>query len=119
MNIALTITLLGGGVSLLGQDSFFLAERWDPEIGTLFQGAALYSLATGLILLGAFTGTVAYHWINNIMPMPERNIIKPHPAYKGALLVKFWYLALTAVVLILLAFLLADKAPNPSLLPAL
>lgn len=115
LNTVLAVVLLGGGFYLLGEDSFFLADRWNPEVGTLFHGTTLYCLATGLILLGAFAGKVAYDWVKGTLPMPDRNTIRPHPAYKGALLVKFWYLVLPAVVFIMLAFLLADKAPNPSL----
>jgi hypothetical protein len=50
LNVALAIVLLSGGVYLLGQDSFLLSERWNPEAGTLFQGVVLYCLASGLIL---------------------------------------------------------------------
>lgn len=49
--------------------------------------------------------------------MPDRNAIRPHPEYKGAMITRFWYMVLPAVLFILLAFVLADKAPNPSLQP--
>jgi heme/copper-type cytochrome/quinol oxidase subunit 2 len=117
LNIVLALLLLSGGAYLLGQRSFFLSDRWSPESGTLFHGVTLYLLAFGLIFLGVFAGAVAYCWIRGVLAMPDRNAIRPHPAYKGAMIVRFWYLVLPAVLFILLAFSLADKAPNPSLQP--
>jgi len=117
LNIALTIVLLSGGVYLLGQDSFLLSERWNPEVGTLFQGFALYCLAFGPIFLGAFVGVVTYSWIKGTLPMPDPNTIRPHPSYKGAVIVRFWYLVLPAVLFVFLAFILADKVPVRSLQP--
>jgi hypothetical protein len=117
LSIVLALLLLSGGAYLLGQRSFFLSDRWSPETGTLFHGVTLYLLAFGLIFLGAFAGAVAYCWIRGILPMPDRNAIRPHPAYKGAMIVRFWYLVLPAVLFIVLALFLADKAPNPSLQP--
>ncbi len=111
LNIVLAIVLLSGGVYLLGQDSFFLNDR-NPEEGTLFQGAALYSLASGLFLLGVFAGIVAYSWVKGNLPMPDRNTIRPHPSYMGTLIVRFWYLILPVIVLIPMSFLLADKVPS-------
>lgn len=118
LNIMLALLLFSGGAYLLGQRSFFLSDRWHPESGTLFHGITLYLLSFGLILLGAFVGAVAYCWIRGILPMPDRNAIRPHPAYKGAIIIRFWYMVLPAVLFILLAFFLADKVPNPSLQPA-
>ena len=117
LNIALTISLLSGGVYLLGQDSFLLSERWNPEAGTLFQGVALYCLGFGPIFLGAFVGAVTYSWIKGTLPMPDRNTIRPHPSYKGAVIARFWYLVLPAVLFVFLAFILADKVPIQSLQP--
>jgi len=117
LNIALAIMLLSGGMYLLQQDSFFLSERWNPEVGTLFQGVALHCLASGLVLLAAFAGVLAYGWIRGTIPMPDRNTIRPHPSYKGTVIIRFWYLVLPAVLFVFLAFLLADKAPTPSLQP--
>ena len=115
LNIVLAIMLLSGGAYLLGQDSFFLRDRWNPEVGTLFQGATRYYLACGLVLMGGFAGIVAYSWARGNLPMPARNRVRPHPSYKGTVIVRFWYLVLPAVFLVLLAFLLADEVPNPSL----
>jgi heme/copper-type cytochrome/quinol oxidase subunit 2 len=117
LNILLALLLLSGGAYLLGQRSFFLSDRWSPESGTLFHGVTLYLLAFGLIFLGIFAGAVAYCWIRGILPMSDRNAIRPHPAYKGAMIVRFWYLVLPAILFILAALFLADKAPNPSLQP--
>jgi H+/Cl- antiporter ClcA len=117
LNIVLALLLICGGAYLLGQRSFSLSDRWSPGNGTLFHGVTLYLLSSGLILLGVFAGAVAYCWIRGILPMPDRNAIRPHPAYKGAMIVRFWYVVLPAVLFILLALFLADKAPDPSLQP--
>lgn len=108
VNAVLALALFGAGLYLAGQESFFLRDRWHPGTGTLFQGAALYCLASGLMLLGAFAGRVGCAWSAGALPMPGDNTIRPHPAYKGLLIARFWYLVLPAVVLILLAFLLAE-----------
>lgn len=83
LNIALAIVLISGGVFLLGQDSFFLGNRWNPQAGTLFQGVALYSLASSLILAGAFAGFVARSWMEGSLSIPDPNTLRPHPSYKG------------------------------------
>lgn len=116
-NVVLAIAMFGGGTYLLGQDSFFLRDRWDPSTGTLFQGMTLYCLALGLFFLGAFGGMVGYAWAKGALPMPSESTIRPHPAYKGSVIARFWYLVLPAVVLIMLAFFLAEKTPNKALQP--
>ncbi|MGB5218957.1 MAG: hypothetical protein WBN66_11745 [Smithella sp.] len=63
MNIALTFVLLCSGLYLLGQDAFFIVDRWNPEEGTHFQGVTLYYLAFGILFLAAFAGIVTYSWI--------------------------------------------------------
>lgn len=115
LNIVLALLLFSGSAYLLGQHSFFLSNRQNPAIGTLFHGVTLYLLASGLIFLGTFASAVAYCWIRGTLPTPERNTVRPHPAYKGAMIVRFWYLVLPAALFILLALFMADKAPNPSL----
>jgi hypothetical protein len=117
LNIVLAIMLLAGGAYLLAQESFFLSDRWNPEFGTLFRGTTLYFLAWGLALLGILAGVVAYGWASGKLPMPDPSTIRPHPAFKGTMIVRFWYLVVPALLLVLLAFLLADKVPNPSLQP--
>jgi drug/metabolite transporter (DMT)-like permease len=112
LSIALALGLFAGGVYLLGQDSFFLDDRWDPSTGTLLQGVTLYCLAFGLMFLGSFAGMVGYSWAKGVLPMPSKDKIRPHPSYKGMVIVRFWYLVLPAIILITLAFLQADKAPN-------
>ncbi|MCW7754304.1 hypothetical protein OOT00_09925 [Desulfobotulus sp. H1] len=115
LNVMLALAMFFSGLYLLGQDSFFLADRWNPEVGTLLEGAALYCLAVGLFLLGGFAGMVAYGWIKGSLTMPDKDTMRPHPSYKGLVIVRYWYWVLPAVVFIMLAFLQAGKAPNPSL----
>lgn len=117
LDIVLSVSMFWGGIYLLGQDAFFLADRWDPATGMLFQGMALYCLAFGLFFLGAFAGMVGYAWAKGTLPMPGGSTIRPHPAYKGSVIARFWYLVLPAVVLIVLAFLLAEETPNQTLQP--
>ena len=115
-NLALAIALLYAAVYLLGQDSYYLRERWrHTGTATLFSGAALYCLAAGLMCLAAFALTVAYCWLTGKAAMPDPAHIRPHPTYKGTLLVRFWYLVLPAFALILLAYLLADQVPSRAL----
>lgn len=117
LNIALALVMFAGGIYLLGQNSFFLGDRWDHSTGSLFQGVTLYCLAFGLMFLGSFAGMVGYSWAKGTLPTPSKDRIRPHPAYKGMVIMRFWYLLLPAICLIVLAFLLADKAPNKALQP--
>ncbi|WKZ79755.1 MAG: hypothetical protein QY327_10455 [Fimbriimonadaceae bacterium] len=117
LNIALALVMFAGGIYLLGQDSFFLGDRWDHSTGSLFHGFTLYCLAFGLMFLGSFAGMVGYSMAKGTLPMPDKDRIRPHPAYKGMVIVRFWYLLLPAICLIALAFLLVDKAPNKALQP--
>ena len=117
LNIALALVMFAGGIYLLGQDSFFLGDSWDHSTGSLFQGVALYCLAFGFMFLGSFAGIVGYSWANGTLPMPSEDRIRPHPAYKGMVITRFWYLLLPAICLIALAFLLADKGPDTVLQP--
>ena len=119
LNGVLAVFCVWGGAYLLWQESYFLHDRWHPETGTYFSGVSLYLLAAGLFLLGAFAAAVALAWLRGTIPMPGRRELRPHPAYKGQILVRFWYLVVPALVLIPGSFLLADKVPNPSLSPAL
>jgi hypothetical protein len=117
LNVTIALLCSVAAFHLLAQGSFFLGDRWRPETGTLFHGAALYLLACGLILLGAFSGAVAYGWASGTLPMPASDAARPNPAYKGAVITRFWYLVVPAIGFVLLAFLLADKTPHPSLQP--
>lgn len=112
LNVLLAAGLCAGGVCLLGQESFFLANRQDPAAGVLFRGYSLHGLALGLILLGGFAAVVGGAWARGTLPMPERNELRPHPSYKGMLIIRFWYLVVPAFFLILLAFWLAEKVPG-------
>ena len=115
VNVALTLLFVWGGVYLFGQESFFLRDRWHPETGTYFYGASLYLLGASLFCLAAFAAAVALAWIKGTMPMPGRREIRPHPAYKGQIIVRYWYLVIPAFALLLGSFVLAKHVPNPSL----
>ena len=114
INAALTVLCAWGGIHLLGQESFFLRDRWHPETGTYFSGVSLYLLAFGLFCFGAFTAAVAQAWVRGIIPMPDQGKIQPHPAYKGQILVRYWYFVIPALGMVLGSFMLAEHVPNPS-----
>ena len=114
-NLALAIALFCAAAYLLGQDSYYLRERWQHTgIGTLFSGAALYFLATGLLCLGSFALAVLYSWLTGKAAMPDPADLLTHPAYQGTLILRFWYLVLPAFAFVLLAFLLAEQVPKPA-----
>ncbi len=115
LNVALTLLLVWGGVYLFGQETFFLRDRWHPETGTYFYGASLYLLSASLFCLAAFAAAVALAWIKGALPMPNPRELRPHPSYKGEIIVRFWYLVLPALALLLASFALAKHVPNPAL----
>ncbi len=115
LNATLALAWFGGGFQLLGKRSFFLPVRGNSEAGLLFPGVPLYCLAAGLIFLGAFAGAVALGWVRGTLPPADPKRIRPHPSWKGALIVRYGYGVLPALALILLAFLLAEGVPPASL----
>ena len=54
LNIFVSLLLLSASVYPFTRDSFFLSDRWRPEVGLLFSGTSLFPPATGLLLLAAF-----------------------------------------------------------------
>jgi len=119
LNGALTFLCFSGGAYLLERGSFFLRDRWHPETGTYFSGVPLYLLAFGLFFLGAFTAAVSLAWMRGTIPMPDKRKIRPHPVYKGQIILRYWYFVVPALILVFSAFMLAKHAPNPSLRPTL
>ena len=95
-----------------------MQDRWHPETGTYFSGTPLYFLAFGLFFLGAFAAAVARAWMTGAIPLPDPGRTRPHPDYKGRIIIRYWYFVVPALILVLGAFMLAEHAPNPSLDPA-
>ena len=114
LNGVLAFCCFAGGGYLLERGSFFLRDRWHPETGTYFSGVPLYCLAFGLFFLGAFAAAVALAWMRATIPMPDKRSIRPHPVYKGQLIVRYWYFVIPALILVLSAFMAAKRAPDPS-----
>ena len=114
MNSILTFLCFWGAVSLLDQGSFFLRDRWHPDTGTYFSGMPLYLLAFGLFFLGTFATAVTLAWIRRTVSMPDQRKIRPDPVLKGQIIVRYWYLVLPALILVLSAFVLAKHTPDPS-----
>ena len=111
----LALALFAGGLYLFTQDSLFVSDRWNPAQGSLFQGATLYGLACGLLLLGAFSAAVAWAWARGRLPLPGQDNAASGADLRGMALLRFWYLALPALGLIAWALLAAEKVPNPAL----
>lgn len=111
LNIILTAALAAAGVYLLSSGSLLWRERWHPEAGLLFSGVSLYLLSVALFFLAGFAGAVTWAWLRGDLPMPRRDRMRPHPAYKGELLVRYWYFIAPALACLVTAFLLAAQVP--------
>ncbi|HET9034357.1 MAG TPA: hypothetical protein VFN25_15815 [Dokdonella sp.] len=116
-NGILAFICLWGGVYLLGRESFFLRDRGHPQVGILFSGVSLTLLAFALFLIAAFAAAIALAWIRGALPMPGRRVIRPHPAYQGQIIVRYWYLVVPALILIVTSVMLAKRVPNPLFQP--
>lgn len=112
MNLLLAALCFAGAVYLVSAGRFFLLDRWTRGMGTLFSGLSLYMLAGGAFALGAFAGAVALEWMRGTLPMPGAEEVRPHPAYKGRIIVRYWFLVIPAFLLVTGAFLLADRVPQ-------
>lgn len=106
-----------GGAYLIWSGEYFLRGRWQPQAGSFFSGLSLYLLALGLFFLGSFGAAVALAWIKGTLRMPESRIHGPHPTYQGEVILRFWYLVLPALGLVLLAFALAQEVPSGTVPP--
>lgn len=109
-NITLTVLLLIASLHLLFVESFALRSM-------VFTGWGRYLLAVSLLLMAAFAGAVARGWIRGNIPKPPASSFRfdptyVHPAYKGRLLVQYWYIVLPALMCLVLAFVLAKVAPS-------
>lgn len=111
-NILLACVLAGCSLYLLGQESFVLNSRQTPGTGRLFSGLALYLLALSPLGLAGVALSVARAWLKGDVPLPD-NILHPHPAYKGELMLRFWPWLAVALGSLLLAFVLAEPFIAP------
>lgn len=108
LNICLALVLVWGGIYLLGQETYHLHERWHRGPGTDFSGMSLRLLALSLFSFAAFAAAVARAWIKGIIPMPDPHEPRPHPTYKGQIIVRYWYFVVPGFLLMLSAFILAN-----------
>lgn len=113
INLGISAACSIGGVYLLFQDSIFVRDRNDPTVGLQFSGASLYSLSLALFCIAAFSIAVSRAWSKGDLSMPGADEIRPHPAYKGQLLVKYWYFTAPAIGFVVVAFLLASHVRAP------
>lgn len=104
-NLVLATVLTGAGVVLLTRESWSLPAKNDPGHALLFHGASLYLLAAALFTLAAFALAVARDRLAG--KIPEGSV--SHPADKGRILARFWYLVATALLCLALAFALAER----------
>lgn len=105
-NIALAGLLIVAGLHLLSIDAYALR-------GLLFTGLSRYLLSASLLLMAGFSGAVAWGWVRGTIAKPPPSLVffDPtfvDPVYKGALVVKYWYLVAPALVLLVAAVVLAD-----------
>lgn len=112
-NIALSGLLFMAGLHILSVDSYALH-------GLLFAGLARYLLAASLMFMVGFVGAIAYGWIRGSIPKPPASSFRfdptyVHPAYKGEMLVRYWYLVLPALICLVLAFVFAGNVPDTAL----
>ena len=107
LNGIFTFLCFLGSVYLLERGVFLLRDRWHPETGIYFVGVPLYLLAFGLIFLGLFSLAVMQAWVRGVIPMPKPGTFRPHPAYKGQIIVRYWYFVMPAMMLLISSLLLA------------
>ena len=110
INVVLALTLTAAGTYLLTQDAFFLRSRWHPREGLVFSGWSLYCLAGALFALAGFAGTVDCAWRRGDLSQPPAETVRPHPSYKGAIILRSWYCVVFALAALTLGFLLARRA---------
>lgn len=113
LNFILTFFCFLGGAYLLERGEFFLRDRWHPGMGTYFAGLPLYLLSCGLFFLGVFSAAVAMAWMKGAIAMPDPRKVRPHPVYKGQIILRYWYLVVPAILLVLGAFILSPHVPAP------
>jgi len=107
INVVLMVALTAAGIYLLTQDTVLLRSRWHPAQGLVFSGWSLYCLAGALFALAGFSGAVARAWCRGDIPQPSAGTVRPHPAYNGGLIVRFWYFIVFALAALTLGFMLA------------
>lgn len=100
-NFVLATALFIGAAYLAGQQSIA------PGDELKFSGASLYMLAASMAFLGLFAAAVGYGWATGAIEMPNPDKMYVNPKYKKALLERFWYLLLPAVILFTTAIFLA------------
>lgn len=111
MNLAISAACSIGGIYLLFRGSVLVRDRNDAAAGWLFSGASLYSLVLALFCLAAFSFAVSRAWLKGDVSPPGPDEIRPHPADKGQVLMKYWYFAGPAIGFVVAAFFLASQVP--------
>lgn len=109
LNIALSGLLFVASLHLLSVDSYALR-------GMLFTGLARYLLASSLLLAAGFAGAITQGWMRGSIPKPPMSSFRidptyVHPAYKGEMLVRYWYFVMPALICLVLAFVFAEDVP--------
>lgn len=107
MNLLLIAFLVWAGVYLCLQDAYFLRHKMQPERGHSFSGLSLYLLASSLFLLASFSAVTLRAALKN----PQ--LLRTDRTYQGTIIVRYWYLLLPAMVVLIAAFMSANEQPNP------
>lgn len=104
LNVVLMLGLGAAALHLLSR------ERWvwiiDDDM-LVFTGGSLRLLAISAMFLALFVGAVTQGWIRGSVPLPPADEPHPHPAYRGRLLVRYWYFVLPGLACFLGALWLA------------
>jgi len=112
VNIALSAVLFAAGVYLLSVSAFAVSDRGHPGMDLRFAGTALHLLAGGCFALAAFAAAVVGAWLRGDVALPSAHAVRPHPAYKGELIVRYWYWIAIAVVCFVAAGVQSERVPH-------
>jgi len=112
VNVVLVATLLAAGLYLLSVNAFTVSDRAHPGLGLRFTGGVPWLLAGGCFGLAAFAAAVLRAWVRGDVPMPPSRAVRPHPAYKGQLIVRYWYFVAAAVACFVAAYGQAERVAH-------
>ena len=106
VNILLAVLLLVAAGALLMTDAYLVRDM-------VFEGAALWLLALSLGLWAAFAAVIAHSLGRGMLAPPPNSTFKwdpiyVDPTYQGALLVRYGYLVVPAILCLVLACVLAS-----------
>lgn len=113
VNIALSTLLCAASWHVLFVESLVVRD-------VLFIGPSRYLLSISLLFMAAFPGLIAGGWITGTLSTPPPSLFRfdptyVDPAYKGKLLVRYWYVVVPALICFVLALVFAPHAADTTL----